>query len=540
MVRQGKTLLSGVDPEGRAEKIVNAIAIKERTLYFCPSVLYGYGLVRLLSRIETEAPSSAVLCVEADCGLFELSKTSVDSSVLTDKKLHITNITDIEKLCEIIKSRWGAKAFRRVETIRLTGGFQLFPELYDSIREKIRSEIASEWSNALTLNKLGRLFFRNMLRNLPLTLNFRSIDNLNFGSLPVLVLGAGPSLDDFFEKWTPEKKTERGFKVICVDTCLGALKDRGITPDLVVILESQHWNLRDFIGCKGWNVPAAADLSSAPASSRLLTGETFLFMTSWTNLRVFERLIKDDLLPAFFPPLGSVGLTAVEIARRLTSGKIICAGLDFSFTADKYHARSTPGHRSKLNTQNRFKGILNTVSYDVYSAPVVSKSGCFVYSNPSMKNYRSLFEQEFGGDPRIFSIEDSGLSLGVKTLSPEKAFSVLIDEEFNRELAQTGTKEHYNIEEQVSEVSCKNLQLLSFFESEKKRLLELRDILTGEGKTNSERFFILLEECDYLWGHLPDYSLGRAPDSSDISFLKRIRAEIDPMLKLLENIARIN
>jgi len=65
-VRNGKTLLSGVDPQGRADRIASAVPVKERTLYFCPSPLYGYGLSNFLSRLKTEAPNSAVLCVEAD------------------------------------------------------------------------------------------------------------------------------------------------------------------------------------------------------------------------------------------------------------------------------------------------------------------------------------------------------------------------------------------------------------------------------------------------------------------------------------------
>jgi hypothetical protein len=64
-------------------------------------------------------------------------------------------------------------------------------------------------------------------------------------------------------------------------------------------------------------------------------------------------------------------------------------------------------------------------------------------------------------------------------------------------------------------------------------LEELRNILTGEAAADQQRLKCLVDECDYLWGHFPDYAGGRDADLSDISFLKRIRAEIDPMLKLI-------
>jgi len=525
-VRNGKTLLSAVDPSGRAERAAKAALVKERTLYFCPSPLYGYGLSCFLSRLEAEAPDSAVLCIEADPELFNLALQNIAPSIAANKLFHLTNICDNERVYALVREKWGARAFRRVEILRLTGGWQLFPELYDSICDSLRREIATDWSNALTLAKMGRLYIRNALRNLPLILKFPSVQDLSFGCAPVLVLGAGPSLDETLDALadnyadvltSPQK---RNFKIICVDTCLGALKERNIVPDLVVILESQHWNINDFLTCRNWKVNSAIDLSSLPASTNILSGENFLFFTPWTQLKIFERLKSTGLLPAIVPPLGSVGLTAVELSRRLTTGKIICAGLDFSFTQDKYHARSTPGHRSRLNLQSRFKRLFNPVAYNQYSIAAVSKSGLSVYTNPAMKNYRDFFEQEFGGDSRIFDIESTGLPLGIKILSLKDAMALLDKEK----LAPT---------QNVRVVRGKNSDLISFFENEKTRLEELRSLLTGETAPDNERLSTLIEECDYLWAHFPDYAGGRRPEVTDISFLKRVRAEIDPMLALL-------
>ena len=530
LVRNGKTLLSGVDPVRLAERTADAVSIRDNTLYFCPSVLYGYGLARLLARIEQEAPNSALLCVEADGELYELTEKNVESSLAANRRLRITNICDEAGLCAFVREAWGARAFRYLEIVRFTGGWQLFPELYDSLCAALRREIATDWSNALTLAKLGRLYIRNALRNLSLIPRFPSFANLSFGAAPVLVLGAGPSLDETLDalvKHYPQN-SDRPFKIVCVDTCLGSLKDRGINPDLVVILESQHWNLRDFTGCYGLQASFAIDLSALPQSAFMLTGDGFLFMTPWTPLRIFERLKEAQMLPAVLPPLGSVGLTAVELARRLTTGKIICAGLDFSFSPDKYHARGTPGHRALLNSQNRLRGIFNTAAYSQYSTAAVSKNGLSVYTNPAMKNYRDLFEREFGGDSRIFDIEGAGLSLGVKTLSMEDAINSLvkIDPQFITQ-GRGGAK---------AQREEKENKLNSFYKTEKRRLQELRGLLTGEAAADNERLAVLINECDYLWAHFPDYAASRRPELSDISFLKRLRTEIDPMLKLLVNV----
>ena len=539
-VRNGKTLLSGIDPVRRAGRTADAVSVKDRTLYFCPSPLYGYGLDRILERLSAEAPNSAVLCVEAEPELFELACNSTAPSLAQNKMLHITNICEEAALCAFVRESWGALKFRRLETVRFTGGWQLFPELYDSLCDALRREIATDWGNAMTLAKLGRLYIRNALVNLSLVPRFPSIEKLSFGESPVLVLGAGPSLDETLDalnlrfKESLRSPESRPFRIICADTCLGALKDRNITPDLAVVLESQHWNLRDFTGCRDWNVKTAIDFSALPASARVLGGEGYLFMTPWTQLRIFDRLKDAGLLPAVIPPLGSVGLTAVEIARRTSRGKIILCGLDFSFSLDKYHARGTPGHRAKLNAHTRLRGLFNMAAYAA-SFAAVSKCAGSVRSNHVMQNYRDLFEREFSRDPRLFDISGTGLPLGIKTLSLDEALSLLSGNFFYHEPSRTNTNRR-------EEWRLLTEKVLAFYDGEKKRLEELRGILTGEAAADRGRLNVLVDECDYLWAHFPDYSGGRRPvlgeidsgSDSAVSFLKRVRTEIDPMLKLME------
>jgi len=534
-IRNGITLLSGVDPESRCERIADAVSVRERTLFFCPSPLYGYGLDRFCSRLEKEAPSSAVLCIEADPELYELAIKHITSLSLSGGKLRVTNITDTQALYSFVRDTWGARAFRRIEMLKLTGGWQLFPEIYNSLHEALKCEVATDWGNAMTLAKLGRLYIRNMFKNLCLLQRFSFITDISFGETPVLVLGAGPSLDQILDALTLHfskslySPCDRPFRIVCADTCLGSLKDRNIKPDLVVILESQHWNLRDFTGCKGWDVKCAVDFSALPQSADVLALNGFIFFTPWTNLSVFERMKSLGLLPSFMPPLGSVGLTSVELARRVSRGKIICAGLDFSFSEDSYHARSTPGHKNFINMQNRFKGIVNAAAFAHGAYRAVSKTGTTVYSSPVMRRYRDLFEQEFGNDSRIFDIEGSGLPLGVKTLSREKACEYLSQRQECAECApESGGRENLSLS-----------AITNFRITEKKRLEELKSILSGETAPGKERLKTLIDECDYLWAHFPDYSGGLRPEldedkSGALSFLKRVRAEIDPMIRTLD------
>jgi len=227
-----------------------------------------------------------------------------------------------------------------------------------------------------------------------------------------------------------------------------------------------------------------------------------------------------------------VGLSAVAISLRLTQGVIITAGIDFSFSMDLYHARSTPGHLARLRRQNRFKGLLNAdaaFGQSVFSA--VSKNGTRVLSNPSMRNYRDLFEKQFAGcSSRLFDLAGSGLPLGIKTLSLDKALSSLT------------SNKHVVNRPYIDEITTPDAEILNdFIHKEADRLLELRAMLTGESAMDYGILAGLVDGCDYLWAHFPDYAASsRRPDKAEleaggqavISFLKRVRAEIDPFLKL--------
>ena len=64
------------------------------------------------------------------------------------------------------------------------------------------------------------------------------------------------------------------------------------------------------------------------------------------------------------------------------------------------------------------------------------------------------------------------------------------------------------------------------FPGEKEKLIKLRQGLTT-GNLDKKQLFALLESMDYLYLHFPDGHKA----SLEISFLKRVRAEIDFFLK---------
>lgn len=521
---QGKTLLSTIDPQGQADRLAEAAPKLERTLYFCPSPLYGYGLERLL---EGLGPGSAVLCVEAGQELMALSIEAMGGLLREQNRLRLVRTADPLALCEYVRKTWGTCAFRRLETLRLSGGWQIAAAQYEAMAETLRREIALEWGNAMTVVKLGRRYLRNTLRNLALLPGSAGVGELGFGNAPALVLGAGPSLDGILDRLP--RRAGRAFRIICVDTALPALRDRNIRPDLAAALESQHWNLRDFIGMGDWNVPLAMDLSALPATAGMLGGDPRLFFTPWADLRIFTRLEAAGLLPERFPPLGSVGLTAAALARRLTSGPIIVGGIDFSFTLDSFHARSSPSRIARFLRQNRLCPLIDAgTAFRPLSFPALSKTGLPVRSDPALRGYRDLFEREFAGDPRFKDADGPGLPLGLETVDVETALGILDGSPVS------GFPEPPQSPARNAQARQSALEALVRREGE--ALITLREILQGNAKVPLETLENLLDEADYLWAHFPDCTGGRRPGAEDVSFLKRVRVEIDPCIRIFDTL----
>ncbi|MDR2795981.1 MAG: DUF115 domain-containing protein [Spirochaetaceae bacterium] len=518
---RGKALLSRIDPLRQAERAVEAsLPLAAGTLYLLPSPLLGYGIPLIMRNLPSD---SALLCVEADAALYNLSGDHINRlEAAKDDRFCFVRTENPAALAAFAGQSWGPRHFRRVKELRLTAGWQLNAGFYEAAIDLLRRAVATEWSNALTLTRLGRRYMRNAIRNLCLLAERPGVESLDFGGCPVLVLGAGPSLDGFLDG-IERRPLPSNCRILCVDTALHPLKERNIKPDLVVALEAQHWNLRDFCGAGAWRIPVAMDLSALPAVSGVLGGETYLFWTRWTELSVFDRLAALKLLPAELPPLGSVGLSAVSLALRLGTGPVFTAGIDFAFTLDKYHCRGSPSHGEILKKHTRFGGM-----YPTAAAMRGRAAGDGAYSDPAMDNYRRLFRREFAGTGRVFALTGNGPALGVETLSGEAAA---------RAMAAAGRGGN-PAASAPSPPAARTLR--RFIERENALLYELLGILKGGTAAPAGRLDSLLDSASYLWAHFPDCAArgGAHPPSDDIIFLKRIRAEIEPFIKVWEYAVR--
>lgn len=537
---QGRLLLSKIDPLAQAERLVQQLDMRPGNLYVLPSPLLGYGLEKL---IALSPPENALVCVELDEGLHRLSQEHLAPLLKKyPQRLLYIGPEQAHRLLELICDIWPIRQFRRLVVHKGNIAWTLHRGAYGAIERELDLAIHRAWSNTITMIRLGSLYAKNFIRNLPL-LASSGPPGLDLSDRGLLALGAGPSLDAFLDG-LPKGLQEllfcpqRPFKIICVDTALAPLRRRGIYVDFALVLEAQYWNLLDFIGCP--DTPLLLDLSSHYASSRLfphvlgaapLAG---IFTTAWVHLALFERVKKAGLYPQDLPPLGSVGLSLIEFALRFGRGPIVFAGLDFAFTLDEYHCKGSSFRLRQEARQTRLEPFFQ--GQRVFRPGV--KGAKNMLSDPSLQSYANIFNEHFAHNPRLWDARNFGLELHVQKAGPKEIERLLLHGDGSPvdaplgapkdapPVTSSGTLEDASVDAST-DAHSRGRKVKKLILNEIQLLEDLQAILQGRSGKEGPALPDLLEELDYLWAHFPEY--GGKKDikslSGDISFLKRISAE---------------
>ncbi len=418
-------------------------------------------------------------------------------------------------------------------------------DTYTQAFDAIADIIQTFWKNRITLVKMGKLFCRNMMKNLSSAMNSDSgtpvflEDVGKTVATQILVCGAGEGLEEFILTVRKAIDSDCGCRkylyIIAVDAALVPLLRMGIVPDALVAVESQLAIEKVYIGSKsllaGNRITVFADLVSRPEVIEKLAMDTVWFASRFARLDFFCRLQSEGIITSLMEPMGSVGLYAVYIALALRSSEdvpVFTYGLDFSFSLGKTHANGTSAHKDRLRLSGRFSGIDSIASsFGPSSIPCTGKNGKAIYSLKNLESYARQFFLLFSREKNLFDASDSGIDLGIPLGKPD--LSVAAKVTGGRQVLQ----EKWNPSRDSKEFSRPK----KFMEDEKAALVALRDLLSkGEnsshrmnGITLDEQIQSLLQGREYLFVHFPD---GCGLKMS-LDFLKRVRAEIDFFLKVM-------
>ena len=556
---KNRFLYSKYNPQKNILAAIQSLEILPGTLVlaFSPCLFYGWNELQE----KCKATGSEILCVEADAALHAFSKKAAQ-----DQKLAATLLPLDQNTPRGLDAFFCAspKKFRRVLRVDFSAGVSFAPEFYKFFFECAQNIVAAFWKNRLTLVRLGRLYCKNIFKNLIMAaaaLPFEALERTV--EKPILVCGAGESLDELTQNAAALAAINERFFILAVDAALPALLDAGIKIDAVAATESQLAIEKAYIGLgartqNGVKTKNAAadenclqdqkkaapapffffDLTSrAQIVRRFSGGAAACFYFSEFDKNAFVgRLSSNGLLPEQAPPLGSVGLTATYLALRLRKSEsvpVYVLGLDFSFSAGKTHARGTAQSKALFLQASRLRPAQNyAAAYGLASEKLIGKNGAAAWTTKNLLGYAALFRDYFKGAQNLCDAGKSGLDLGIK----RRPLADILDEpplglENDSRRADSNACG-------LSNNSGKVQNARRFLADELKALRALADLLSnGEAAAArdaslslDEQIRAALEGREYLYLHFPD---GAEP-SLDKSFLTRVRAQIDFFAKDIE------
>ncbi|ADK80955.1 motility associated factor glycosyltransferase family protein [Sediminispirochaeta smaragdinae] len=330
------------EPVEKARQRADAAPLSPQTLYILPSPLLWYGVDRLLERIDE---TSLILAVEIDEELYNLAEERRPSSLCKNERLVFLK----EDQALGIPPPVSLSTIRRVRLVTLNGGYALAPESYRRLVSHYERYIRLQWQNRMTLVWFGPLWLKNFFYNCAAIAN-QDIIPLRQSKLPILIAGAGPSLEEAIPLIERYRKQ---FLLLAVDTALSPLKAHGLDPDLIVCQDGQYYTMGDFITSQGFSTPLLFDLTAFRGVPRHQQAPLLPFLSSFDSSQLLARFSHAVPNIPLLPPVGSVGVTALLLAQKMKPPALLLAGLDFSYRLGKSHCRGTPFHHRELQNRRR-------------------------------------------------------------------------------------------------------------------------------------------------------------------------------------------
>ncbi len=506
---KNKYLYSKYDPPKSITLSIDNMTILEGSVFLLCSPCLWYGIDALLRKLPQNC---FLIALERDPKLLTLASQKRTSIPLFSGE-------DLQNLDSLLRNKIASGKYKRIIRIDFSAGTTLYQSFYDMVYDGCQNIVSTFWKNRLTLTRIGKLYSKNIFKNLPSLSNSKQLKNVeNTVHKPILVIGAGQSLDDTLKNNFNLKK----FYIICVDAAFQALSSRNIRPNAIVSVEGQFAIQKSYIGTNSKDLTLFADICSRNEITDYFSDNVVYFESEFCTEPFFKILKDNNVFNSILPPMGSVGLYAIYIALKIrlsTSVPIYFTGMDFSFTPGFSHAKQTSAHRAQLYNNNRFTSIENYMAFNPNSITLKGKKDRIIYTTPVMASYAKQFSYYFSRTENLYDIGQFGINTGCPTQS------LLIAEE---------TKTTFPLLQIDNSAKTTNNQFVKeYLENRKQDLEQLKKLLTSEipDSISNDELIKLMKNNSYLYMHFPD---GHEP-TLEISFLKRIRAEIDYFYKIINS-----
>jgi hypothetical protein len=391
--------LDGIYLHGRHDPRRDALVqVRQEIDPACTAIVaMGFGLGYGPEAARQAFPSVPLLVVEPDAALFHDALAARDLRVLlSDPDVHLHVGGSPEGLPIVLESL----PLARPAFLRLRPALRTRRSTYRASEETIRSWLLRRDINVNTLHRFGRLWVRNLCRNMGEFLRCPGVAPLSglFEGIPALVVAGGPSLDSVAGQLDDLRQR---MLIVSVNTSLPACRRRGVEPDFTVVVDPQFWASRSLDWFPAHRGVVVAEPSTCPRVFRRQDQRFFLCSSLFPLGESLEEAVGEK---GQLGAGGSVSTSAWDLARLLGARPLYAAGLDLGFPGMRAHCRGTYPEALWLAAADRLKpleGSAFTAVRDIGLFPARSSDGGTTPTDRRMLLYKWWFENQLRIHPDI-------------------------------------------------------------------------------------------------------------------------------------------
>ncbi|MGD6940728.1 motility associated factor glycosyltransferase family protein [Cytobacillus gottheilii] len=359
-------------------------------------MFYGIGLGYQIEYFTKVFPDTKFSIYEPSITLFkELLNNRIFPNFNTSNLGNIYLEKSPNSLEEYLND-FSSSIFGDVVLIPLPSYEKIFPNQFSSFAKRIKIAIEARVYNLGVDYHFARRWTLNSLMNLPTTLstpNFIEEKKDYFKDKPVLIVSAGPSLQDEYENLRNIK--EKGLAYIfAVGSANKALIANDILPDAVLTYDPQEHNFSVFSVFEKegiTSVPMIYGTSVGYETIQRYPGPKFHFITSQDTVSPYYLKNKNNsyiINDAF-----SIAIVTIDILSRLEVGMIILVGQNLAFKDNLFYSKDINRGKNK-NAEIQKKDMIDLVEVeDVF--------GNRINTNSAFNQMRFLMQQYIGKNKHV-------------------------------------------------------------------------------------------------------------------------------------------
>jgi hypothetical protein len=347
-------LHSSYNPVIEAERAVDSFKAGRSNLLIVAGLALGYHVNCLKQRFRNHT----LIIVEKDSEVIDLVR-KFNPDIIKNTSV-INSLKDLPSIFE----ETDVSMIRGISAYIHRPSYLLNKEFYDSILTNIKEYISSKVSDLLTRFEFEENWINHAFRNVHHIYSSTQVSTLfgKFKGIPGIIVSAGPSLKNNVGILNDIKNKAL---IVCVDTALKVLQKYGITPHIVMTLDSQKYSLKHFLGLMDSKAILMADIVSYPRLVESYKGEKILSTTSkfyndpeGNSKR--ETTPVWDWIEKFTGPIGdiqsggSVATSVFDLLLNLGCESIILLGQDLAYTGREIHCTGSYHNDDWLPGTSRF------------------------------------------------------------------------------------------------------------------------------------------------------------------------------------------